>query len=100
MVSPPPKRAYPSREGKRAVTVYLPVEEFRALRVLAVLHDRTMQAEVEEACRALLAAGRDTLAPYLKPLQKSPPREGSSVPPATGDAPASPVSRKSKRGRE
>lgn len=50
------KRAYPSREGKRAVTVYLPKEDHRALRVLGALTDRSMVEVLADACREYVAA--------------------------------------------
>lgn len=48
----------PDRVGKKMVTAYLPAEQVKALRHLAVDRDTTVQALIEAALAALLAEGR------------------------------------------
>jgi hypothetical protein len=50
-----PGRRYPSREGKRAVTIYLLPEERRGLRVIAAKQDKTLNDVIQQACREFLA---------------------------------------------
>jgi hypothetical protein len=48
-------RRYPSREGKRAATVYLDLTMYRSLRVIAALEDKSLQDVLVEAAALLLA---------------------------------------------
>ncbi len=49
------KRRYPSREGKRAATVYVDVTDYRKLRVVAALEDKSLQDIMLEALAEFLA---------------------------------------------
>lgn len=51
--------ARPDRVGKKMVTAYLPTEQVKALRHLAVDRDTTVQALIEAAVAALLAERRE-----------------------------------------
>jgi len=59
-------RQAPSRAGKRGVTFYLPEDEWKALRRLAVDDDATLQDLMEEAV-GLLVAGRAAKASKAQP---------------------------------
>lgn len=55
------KRRYPTRVGKRAVTVYLEPDDHRGLRIIAAQKDKTLHDVILQACREFLAreaAGR------------------------------------------
>jgi hypothetical protein len=49
------KRRYPSREGKRAATVYVDVADYRKLRVLAAMEDKSLQDIMLEALAEFLS---------------------------------------------
>jgi hypothetical protein len=57
----PPTQGYktPSRAGKRGVTFYLPAEQWRQLRRLAVDTDATIQSLMEDAVALLLGPARN-----------------------------------------
>jgi len=42
------KRTYRSREGKKAVTVYLDHDHYRALRIKGAIEDKTLQDVIRE----------------------------------------------------
>ncbi len=48
-------RRYPSREGKRAATIYFEPDEYRNLRVIAAQRDKSLQDVILQACREFLA---------------------------------------------
>jgi hypothetical protein len=48
-------RRYPTREGKRAATTYFEPDEYRRLRVIAALQDKSLQDVILQACREFLA---------------------------------------------
>lgn len=48
------KRRYPSREGKRAATIYVEIAEHRRLRVIAAQKDRSLQDVMVEVLREFL----------------------------------------------
>ena len=48
------KRRYPSREGKRAATVYVAAADYRKLRVIAALEDKSLQDIMLEALAEFL----------------------------------------------
>lgn len=48
------RRRYPSREGKRAATVYLDMAVYRKLRIMAAVGDRTLQDVLDEAAQLFI----------------------------------------------
>ena len=65
------KRTYPSRQGKKAVTVYLDPDEHRALRVIAVMQGSRLHTLIHDVVTDFVAR---------QPPRDSPPALGSRLP--------------------